>query len=100
MFYVSPLLSFLFFFFLAEDEEDTIAAQEKVEGNVDHAAELDDLTREGKPLFCSHVIQTCNLTNNCESIFLAVLNIIFVVNNTLMYPFVETAVLPLHFCSS
>ncbi|KAF7664965.1 hypothetical protein LDENG_00158810 [Lucifuga dentata] len=31
----------------AEDEEDTIAAQEKVEGNVDHAEELDDLTREG-----------------------------------------------------
>ncbi|XP_044035906.1 helicase SRCAP isoform X2 [Siniperca chuatsi] len=31
----------------AEDEEDTIAAQEKVEGNVDHAEELDDLAREG-----------------------------------------------------
>ncbi|KAM9424228.1 uncharacterized protein srcap isoform 2-T2 [Pholidichthys leucotaenia] len=31
----------------AEDEEDTIAAQEKHEGNVDHAEELDDLTREG-----------------------------------------------------
>ncbi|XP_039870124.1 helicase SRCAP isoform X2 [Simochromis diagramma] len=31
----------------AEDEEDTIAAQEKVEGNVDHAEELDDLAKEG-----------------------------------------------------
>ncbi|XP_056152695.1 helicase SRCAP [Lampris incognitus] len=31
----------------AEDEEDTIAAQEKVEGNVNHAEELDDLAREG-----------------------------------------------------
>ncbi|XP_074519891.1 uncharacterized protein srcap [Halichoeres trimaculatus] len=31
----------------AEDEEDTIDAQEKVEGNVDHAEELDDLAREG-----------------------------------------------------
>ncbi|XP_008275975.1 helicase SRCAP isoform X2 [Stegastes partitus] len=31
----------------AEDEEDTIAAQEKVEGNVDHAEEIDDLTKEG-----------------------------------------------------
>ncbi|XP_072312932.1 uncharacterized protein srcap isoform X2 [Eucyclogobius newberryi] len=31
----------------AEDEEDTIAAQEMVEGNVDHSAELDDLAKEG-----------------------------------------------------
>uniref|UniRef100_A0A3Q4ACY0 Uncharacterized protein n=1 Tax=Mola mola TaxID=94237 RepID=A0A3Q4ACY0_MOLML len=31
----------------AEDEEDTIAAQEKVEENVDHEEELDDLAREG-----------------------------------------------------
>uniref|UniRef100_A0AAQ4Q830 Snf2-related CREBBP activator protein n=1 Tax=Gasterosteus aculeatus aculeatus TaxID=481459 RepID=A0AAQ4Q830_GASAC len=31
----------------AQDEEDTIAAQEKVEGQVDHAEELDDLAREG-----------------------------------------------------
>ncbi|XP_007572801.1 helicase SRCAP isoform X2 [Poecilia formosa] len=31
----------------AEDEEDTIAAQEKVEGNVNHAEELDDLAKEG-----------------------------------------------------
>ncbi|XP_039645103.1 helicase SRCAP isoform X2 [Perca fluviatilis] len=31
----------------AEDEEDTIDAQEKVEGNVDHAEELDDLAKEG-----------------------------------------------------
>lgn len=34
-------------YFAAEDEEDTIAAQEKREGNVDHAEELDDLNREG-----------------------------------------------------
>ncbi|XP_047234020.1 helicase SRCAP isoform X3 [Girardinichthys multiradiatus] len=31
----------------AEDEEDTIAAQEKVEGNVNHAEELNDLAKEG-----------------------------------------------------
>ncbi|KAM8836394.1 uncharacterized protein srcap isoform 1-T2 [Spinachia spinachia] len=31
----------------AQDEEDTIAAQEKVEGQVDHAEELDDLAKEG-----------------------------------------------------
>uniref|UniRef100_A0A8C3B339 Snf2-related CREBBP activator protein n=1 Tax=Cyclopterus lumpus TaxID=8103 RepID=A0A8C3B339_CYCLU len=31
----------------ARDEEDTIAAQEKVEGNLDHAEELDDLAKEG-----------------------------------------------------
>ncbi|XP_060884903.1 helicase SRCAP isoform X2 [Labrus mixtus] len=31
----------------AEDEEDTIDAQEKVEGTVDHAEELDDLAKEG-----------------------------------------------------
>ncbi|XP_034563893.1 helicase SRCAP isoform X3 [Notolabrus celidotus] len=31
----------------AEDEEDTIDAQEKVEGNVNHAEELDDLAKEG-----------------------------------------------------
>ncbi|XP_030256972.1 helicase SRCAP isoform X4 [Sparus aurata] len=31
----------------AEDEEDTIAAQEKVEGNLNHEEELDDLAREG-----------------------------------------------------
>nr|XP_055032950.1 helicase SRCAP isoform X2 [Misgurnus anguillicaudatus] len=32
----------------AEDEEDTIAAQEIIEGDGDHADELDDLTREGE----------------------------------------------------
>lgn len=32
----------------AEDEEDTIAAQEVIEGGGDHAEELDDLAREGK----------------------------------------------------
>ncbi|XP_041671142.1 uncharacterized protein LOC121528071 isoform X2 [Cheilinus undulatus] len=31
----------------AEDEEETIDAQEKIEGNVDHAEELDDLAKEG-----------------------------------------------------
>uniref|UniRef100_A0A665W0I4 Snf2-related CREBBP activator protein n=1 Tax=Echeneis naucrates TaxID=173247 RepID=A0A665W0I4_ECHNA len=31
----------------SEDEEDTIAAQEKVEGNMDHAEELDELAKEG-----------------------------------------------------
>lgn len=38
--------------FLAADEEDTIAAQEKVEGNVDHTEELDDLAREGRCFYC------------------------------------------------
>lgn len=33
----------------AEDEEDTIAAQEVVEGEADHAGELDDLAKEGNP---------------------------------------------------
>ena len=37
----------VFVVFSAEDEEDTIDAQEKVEGNVDHAEELDDLAKEG-----------------------------------------------------
>ncbi|XP_052467493.1 helicase SRCAP isoform X1 [Carassius gibelio] len=32
----------------AEDEEDTIEAQEVIEGNGDHAEELDDLAREGE----------------------------------------------------
>ncbi|XP_068162357.1 helicase SRCAP [Antennarius striatus] len=35
----------------AEDEEDTIDAQEKVEGNVDHTEELNDLAREGDMSF-------------------------------------------------
>ncbi len=35
------------YFSSAEDEEDTIAAQEVIEGDGDHAEELDDLTREG-----------------------------------------------------
>lgn len=34
--------------FSAEDEEDTIADQEKVEVNVDHAEELNDLAKEGR----------------------------------------------------
>lgn len=36
------------FFSSAEDEEDTIAAQEVIEGDGDHVEELDDLAREGK----------------------------------------------------
>lgn len=32
----------------AIDQEDTIDAQEKVEGNLDHAEELDDLAKEGR----------------------------------------------------
>lgn len=31
----------------AEDEEDTIAAEEQLEGDVDHAMELSELAREG-----------------------------------------------------
>lgn len=44
-----PLLSLIFtsFSFLAEDEEDTIAAEEQLEGEVDHAMELSELAREG-----------------------------------------------------
>uniref|UniRef100_UPI000B4C3918 helicase SRCAP-like n=1 Tax=Lonchura striata TaxID=40157 RepID=UPI000B4C3918 len=34
-------------FVAGEDEEDTIAAQERLEGDVDHQQELDDLAREG-----------------------------------------------------
>ena len=33
--------------FVAEDEEDTIAAEEQLEGEVDHAMELSELAREG-----------------------------------------------------
>lgn len=33
--------------FLAEDEEETIDAEEKLEGEVDHSKELDDLAKEG-----------------------------------------------------
>lgn len=36
-----------FSLFLAEDEEDTIAAQEVIEGGGDHSEELGDLAREG-----------------------------------------------------
>lgn len=32
---------------LAEDEEDTIAAEEQLEGDIDHAMELRELAREG-----------------------------------------------------
>lgn len=32
----------------AEDEEETIAAQEKIEGSVNHVEELDDLAKEGR----------------------------------------------------
>lgn len=41
--------------FEAEDEEDTIAAQEKVEGNVDHAEELDDLAKEGTSILNMYI---------------------------------------------
>ncbi len=47
--------------FSAEDEEDTIAAQEKVEGNVDHAEELDDLAREGARFFFIFMHKTENV---------------------------------------
>lgn len=48
--FYGEIILFIYFssWFLAEDEEDTIAAQEKVEGNVNHAEELDDLAREGR----------------------------------------------------
>ena len=48
---VGRVFIFCFFSFSAEDEEDTIAAQEKVEGNVNHAEELDDLAKEGRCFF-------------------------------------------------
>uniref|UniRef100_A0A672H9V4 Snf2-related CREBBP activator protein n=1 Tax=Salarias fasciatus TaxID=181472 RepID=A0A672H9V4_SALFA len=41
----------------AEDEEDTIAAQEKVEGNVNHAEELDDLAREGEHMSMEELLE-------------------------------------------
>lgn len=50
MYFVEVRLEMLHILLLlppAQDEEDTIAAQEKVEGQVDHAEELDDLAREG-----------------------------------------------------
>lgn len=50
--------------FQAEDEEDTIAAQEKVEGNVDHAEELDDLAKEGKFMF---LIPSAESLVNCAA---------------------------------
>ena len=40
-------LDLVSFSFLAEDEEDTIAAEEQLEGEVDHAMELSELAREG-----------------------------------------------------
>lgn len=55
IFFYDKIILFINFssWFLAEDEEDTIAAQEKVEGNVNHAEELDDLAREGR-VICFH----------------------------------------------
>lgn len=47
MFYDSVAIDFALFSFLAEDEEDTIAAEEQLEGEVDHAMELSELAREG-----------------------------------------------------
>lgn len=60
---------FSLFQFLAEDEEDTIAAQEKVEGNVDHAEELDDLAKEGK-CFLSHSCIKWKVLMLCILLFL------------------------------
>lgn len=52
--------------FLAEDEEDTIAAQEKVEGNFDHTEELDDLAREGRFFYFYFHIHAENGKCNCS----------------------------------
>jgi len=48
LFLIYKLFVLSHFLFPAEDEEDTIAAQEKVEGTVNHAEELDDLAKEGR----------------------------------------------------
>lgn len=45
--YPFGLTSGNFIIFVAEDEEDTIAAEEQLEGEVDHAMELSELAREG-----------------------------------------------------
>lgn len=47
MTWTSVPLDLVSFSFLAEDEEDTIAAEEQLEGEVDHAMELSELAREG-----------------------------------------------------
>lgn len=44
---IDVILVYSVFPFSAKDEEDTIDDQEKVEGDVNHAEELDDLAREG-----------------------------------------------------
>lgn len=46
----------------AEDQEDTIAAQEKVEGDVNHAEELDDLAREGTVGFLLYRGHDCRVS--------------------------------------
>lgn len=45
----------------AEDEEDTIEAQEALEGDANHEEELDDLAKEGNIFFFSFVDHTNNL---------------------------------------
>lgn len=37
---------------VAEDEEETIEAEEKLEADVDHIQELDDLAQEGSEADC------------------------------------------------
>lgn len=44
----------MFIFPSAEDEEETIEAQEAVEGDGNHDEELDDLTKEGN--FNAHIL--------------------------------------------
>lgn len=59
-----PLI-LLHFFFLAEDEEDTIAAEEQLEGEVDHAMELSELAREGDihQTFTEHPLAVFSVQN-------------------------------------
>ena len=45
---IFPSFSYTSVSISAEDEEDTIAAQEVAEGAGDHAEELDDLAKEGR----------------------------------------------------
>lgn len=65
--YPFGLTSGNFILFVAEDEEDTIAAEEQLEGEVDHAMELSELAREGdiyqilywKSIFCLSSEENC-----------------------------------------
>lgn len=47
----------------AEDEEETIDAEEKLEGDVDHSKELDDLTTEGSEADCAQGREREMMTN-------------------------------------